>query len=149
MCGPKGRDCIEDNIVNTFNCITTCRGIYADVQWVGNNINEEMKDELPQHLVKTQLEEGRDDDLQKRVAFLERLLEKEIKLVRRDFGKIVKSTLGKGVDERYKEKYKRLISVYRKFKIENVKHFRFNSVANLSTFGEDEFVQSKHLKGQL
>ena len=87
-----------------------------------------------------------DDDLQKR---LERLLEKEIRLVRRDFGKIVKSTLGKGVDERYKEKYKRLISVYRKFKIENVKHFRFNSAANLSTFGEDEFVQSKHLKGQL
>ena len=64
ICGPKGRDCIEDNIVNTFNCITTCRGIYADVQWVGNNINEEMKDELPQRLVKTQLEEGRDDDLQ-------------------------------------------------------------------------------------
>ena len=78
-----------------------------------------------------------DHDLQKRVA----LLEKEIKLVRRDFGKIVKSTLGKRVDEQYKEKYKRLISVYRKFKIENVKHFRFNSAANLSTFGKLYFAK--------
>ena len=30
-CNPKGRDCIEKNSAATFNCSTTCVGIYADV----------------------------------------------------------------------------------------------------------------------
>ena len=33
MCDPKGRDCIERNFAKSFNCSTTCVGIYADVQW--------------------------------------------------------------------------------------------------------------------
>ena len=41
-----------------------------------------------------------------------------------------------------KEKYKMLISEYKKFKTKNMKHFRFNSAANMSTYGE-------YLLGQL
>ena len=34
ICGPEGRQCIQKNSANTFNCSTTCQGIYADVtQW--------------------------------------------------------------------------------------------------------------------
>ena len=44
-CDPKGRDCIERNFAETFNCSTTCVGINADVQWVGKMIDEEVKEE--------------------------------------------------------------------------------------------------------
>ena len=30
-CGPGGRDCIEKNSAETFNCSTTCEGMYADI----------------------------------------------------------------------------------------------------------------------
>ena len=77
------------------------------------------------------------DDLQRRVAFLER----EMMLMKHGFGEKVKSTFGKGVEEQDKKEYKRLITEYRKFKTKNVKHFRFNSAANLSEFGESCFIQ--------
>ena len=32
-CSPKGRDCIENNFAETFDCNVTCKGIYADVHW--------------------------------------------------------------------------------------------------------------------
>ena len=28
-----GRDCIENNFDETFGCIVTCKGIYADIHW--------------------------------------------------------------------------------------------------------------------
>ena len=40
-CGPKGRDCIEKNSAETFNCSMTCKGMYADINWKDG----EMKDE--------------------------------------------------------------------------------------------------------
>ena len=49
-CDPKGRDCIEDNAANTFNCSLSCEGFYADVQWVEDIQNNQedflAKDEL-------------------------------------------------------------------------------------------------------
>ena len=45
ICDAKGRDCIESISAGTFNCSTTCSGIYADVQWVGSDIIEEIKDD--------------------------------------------------------------------------------------------------------
>ena len=32
ICNPKGRDCIESNATQDFNCIDTCKGLHADVQ---------------------------------------------------------------------------------------------------------------------
>ena len=136
ICNPEGRDCIERNSAETFNCSTTCSGIYADVQWVGSDIEEEIKDETDEL---GDLKAKVSNDLEKRVALLERLLEKEITMKRRDVGDIVKNTLGKGVEEQDKMKYKMLISEYRKLKTKNVKHFKFNSAANLNTFGKYHF----------
>ena len=31
-CGPAGRDCIEKNSAETFDCSVNCKGFYADVQ---------------------------------------------------------------------------------------------------------------------
>ena len=35
----KGRDCIEKNFGYTFYYNTTCEGIYADVQFIGNRMD--------------------------------------------------------------------------------------------------------------
>ena len=59
----------ENASKTTFNCSTTCTGIYADVQWVGSDIEEEIKDDSEKL---GDLEENNVDDLQRRVAFLER-----------------------------------------------------------------------------
>ena len=32
-CSPAGRDCIEKNSAETFNCSISCEGIYADIHW--------------------------------------------------------------------------------------------------------------------
>ena len=125
ICDAKDRDCIEDNSAKTFNCNTTCVGIYADVQWIGQNIEQEFEEEKAHQTLTAEGEIG--DSLLKRVLHLER----EIKLC-----------TGQRGDELDKEKYKMLISEYRKFKTKNVKNFRFNSAAGLSTFG-------KSLLGQL
>ena len=42
ICGPKGRDCIERYSTKSFNCITNCEGIYADVQWIEKKTEEEI-----------------------------------------------------------------------------------------------------------
>ena len=95
ICGPKGRDCIERNSTKSFNCCTTCEGIYADVQWVEKKTEEETEEEA----VETEsggivLEELK--KLRKRVADLER------------------NRKGEEMD---KEKYEMLIAEYRKFKL--------------------------------
>ena len=127
ICGPKGRDCIERNSTRSFNCSTTCEGIYADVQWVGKKIEEEMEDEEAEEDLETEFK-GKDDEklnkLLKRLAGLEREM------------KLMKSSGQEKGEELDKEKYKMLIAEYRKFKRENVKHFRLNSAENSSSFGK-------------
>ena len=51
--------------------------------------------------------------------------------------KLMKSSGQEKGEELDKKKYKMLISEYRKFKRENVKHFRFNSAAQSSSFGKN------------
>ena len=133
ICDARGRDCIEKNSSKTFECNTTCTGIYADVEWVGKNIEEEFKNDD----IQTNLEGKIDSDLMKILL----LLETKMKLMKKNIGEVMKIATGKRGDELDKEKYKMLVSEYRKFKTKNVKHFKFSSVANLTMFGEDEFVQ--------
>ena len=73
-CSPTGRDCIEKNSIESFNCSVTCEGIYADVQMRQMKESDERKGE-----------------------------------------------------ELDKQKYIELISEYKKFKRNGVRHFRFNS----------------------
>ena len=133
ICDVKGRDCIEKNSSKTFECNTTCTGIYADVEWVGKNIEEEFEDDD----ILTNLEGKIDVDLMKILL----LLKTEMKLMKNDIGEVMKIATGKRGNELDKEKYKMLVSEYRKFKTKNVKHFKFSSAANLTMFGEDEFVR--------
>ena len=134
ICDAKGRDCIEDNSAKTFDCNTTCVGIYADVQWIRHqNIEQEFGQEKTDKTLTAEGEIG--DSLLKRVLHLER----EMNIVRNEKMKLSTEQRGGELD---KEKYKMLISEYRKFKTKYVKNFRFNSAADLSTFG-------KSLLGQL
>ena len=129
ICDAKGRDCIEKNSSKTFECNTTCTGIYADVEWVGKNIGEEIKDDD----IQTNLEGKIDSDLMKILL----LLETKMKLMKNDIGEVMKIATGKRGGELDKEKYKMLVSEYRKFKTKNVKHFKFSSAANSSMFGKE------------
>ena len=128
ICDAKGRDCIEKNSSKTFECNTTCTGIYADVEWVGKNIEEDFEDDD----IENNLEGKIDVDLMKILL----LLETKMKLMKNDIDEVMKIATGKRGDELDKEKYNMLVSEYRKFKTKNVKHFRFNAAANLSEFGE-------------
>ena len=124
VCNPRGRDCIEKNSAKTFNCSTTCVGIYADVQWVGNIIEEKTDEDS-----KEDIGSDRDDVLEKmqrRLAELERKMEKVFE----------EGAIGQKGEEMDKEKYKSLVAEYRKLKSKNVKHFRFSSVRTSSAFGE-------------
>ena len=136
ICDPMGRNCIETNSAETFNCSTSCTGIYADVQWVGSDIEEELKDDTDEL---GDLKGKVGDDM--RFA----LIEREMKLMRKDFGEIVKSTFGKGVEEQDRKKYRRLISEYRMFKTRSVKHFRFNNGSDFSAYGRLQFINDKNL----
>ena len=71
------------------------------------------------------------DDLHKRIAALERRLER------------MEGKIGKKGEEMDKDKYKTIISEYRKFKTKNVRHFRFSSAAVMTDFSKSMFDQFK------
>ena len=119
----------------TFDCNTTCVGIYADVQWLGRSIEEESMDEKPDDTMIADFAGKIDEDLLKILLHLK----KELKSDKREVMKIATGQKGDEVD---KAKYEMLISEYKKFKTMNVKHIRFNPAANMSTYGE-------YLLGQL
>ena len=122
VCDAKGRDCIEKNSSKTFNCDTTCVGVYADVQWIGKNIEEDFYNERADEV---DFGGKIDDDLLK-----------ILRLMKDDIKDVMKIATGKRGEELDRKKYKILISEYRKFKTRNVKYYRFNSKATLSTFGK-------------
>ena len=123
ICGPKGRDCIERNSTKSFNCSTTCEGIYADVQWIGKGIEEGMKDKTTKPEFKGKVDEETNE-------LLKRLIDLENEM------SVMKDTIGERGEELEKEKYKMLIAEYRRFKTKNVKHYRFNSAAHSIAFGK-------------
>ena len=141
-CDPKGRDCIERISSETFHCNTTCAGIYADVEWVKKDIEKEKSEEKTEETMKADLERRIEGDLKE--IFL--LLKNEMKLMKNemknDIGEVMKIATGQRGEELDKEKYKMLISEYKKFKTKYVRHFMFSSAANMSSYGE-------YLLGQL
>ena len=127
ICDSKGRDCIEKYSSETFNCSTTCVGIYADV-WIEKNIDEETADENSATYIEDDMRANSTGDVldgvQRRLGELERKMERMEKVV------------GQKEEELDKEKFKLLIAEYKKFKSKNIKHFRFSSSATSSAFGE-------------
>ena len=121
MCGLKGRDCIEKNSGKTYNCSTTCVGIYSDVEWRRMLLEEET---VASETENTNQKASELDMIRKELADLQVEVNK------------LKSN-GQGKEEEVdKEKFKMMIAEYRKFKAKNVKHFRLNVRANSSSFGE-------------
>ena len=119
MCGLEGRDCIEKNSVKTYNCSTTCVGIYSDVEWRKMLLEEET--------VATETE-----NINQGVSELA-MIRKELADLHAEVNKLKSN--GQGKEE---EKFKMMIAEYRKFKAKNVKHFRLNVRANSSSFGESD-----------
>ena len=141
-CDPEGRDCIDRNSSNTFNCSTTCEGIYANVQWDGRKI-EELKEKKREEMIfkynsvgEVSAEAGmllrRLSHLEQKVEFLEGALDEK--------GEELDKEKGEELD---KEKYQLLILEYRKFKANNVKHFRLDSTANSSSFSKSQLFFTK------
>ena len=143
ICDARGRDCIEESSSKTFDCKTTCVGIYADVEWVKKDIEMVKREENSQETMKVDLKGNIDDDLMKIYYLLKnemKLMRDDMKLMKNemknDIGEVTKIATGQRGEELDKNKYKLLISEYKKFKSKNMRHFVFNSAANMSTFGK-------------
>ena len=115
-CNPEGRSCIEKNFAGTFDCNMTCDGIFADVQWVDEQMEEAEEHEQVEVKFKNIDEE----------EFFAKLMKRMQRM---------KGTSDKKGEELDKAKFQKMISEYRKFKMNSVKHLRFNSVANTAKFG--------------
>ena len=134
-CGPVGRDCIEKKSTQTFNCSVTCEGVYADVHWITDIIKEEVEDKLVEEEVEVKLLPGEvGDELKKMQKQLS-----DMKLMHKSLRKEMEASFGKRGEELDREKYMKLLAEYKTFKKNNVRHFRFNSEANSSGFGECPF----------
>ena len=65
-CSPNGRDCVERNSALSFNCNTTCEGIYAGVEWEEEFFISEEENELGEEdMAMTELYERMKEDLKK------------------------------------------------------------------------------------
>ena len=122
ICNPKGRDCIEKNSAETFDCSTNCVGIYVDVQKdVRKNFGKEMRGFLDSSEPK--LNRQFDNDLQSRFVALEERME-------------LMENVMRGGAEIDKEKYQKLIVEHQKFKTKNVKQ----NIATSAAFAPIENV---------
>ena len=101
---------------------------------MGKSIEEDFEDDD----IETNLEGKVDPDLLKVLILFKTEIMRHVK---NDVQEVMKITTGQRGKELDKEKYKRLVSEYRKFKTKSVKHFKFSSVANSCMFGEAEFVE--------
>ena len=132
-CNSRGRDCIEINSALTFNCSVTCEGVYSDVQWVDEPMEEEMEDgwkgEEAEMSFKGHIEEEALTQIYQR-------LNKKMLLMYADLEQKIRKRNEKKGKELDKEKFKKLITEYKHFKMKNVKHFRFNANATSSSFGK-------------
>ena len=120
-CNPRGRSCIEMNFARTFDCNMTCEGVFADVQWV----NEQMEESEEQEQVEVKFNNVAEEE------FYAKIMDEVNKKMQH-----MKGTNEKRGEELDKAKFQKMISEYKKFKINSVKHLRFNSAANSGKFGQ-------------
>ena len=61
ICGPTGRDCIEEAIGHDYNCSVNCEGIYADINWfTSTGVEETKKEEEEWMMLNGKMEKGRE-----------------------------------------------------------------------------------------
>ena len=119
-CNPEGRSCIEKNFDRTFDCNVTCEGVFADVQWV----DEQMEEPKEQEEVEVKFKNIDEEEFAKLVNEVEKRMQR------------MKGTSDKKGEELDKVKFLTMISEYKKFKMNSVKHLKFNSAANSTKFGQ-------------
>ena len=126
-CDPKGRDCIEDNAANTFNCSLSCEGFYADVQWV-----EDIQNNQEEFLA--------EDELDIRTTSMSQVIREELirtrlkyKALNREI-QMMKESISKRGNELDSQLYEKLISEYKQFKKNQVQHFRFDATARFAGY---------------
>ena len=124
-CDSKGRDCIKRKSAQTFNCNTTCQGIYADVQWSDEWIEEEV---LKKDVGVRSRDAGEkcNDERFKEMKMMYDELKNKMELM--------KGMIGCKGNKMEKEKYLEIISEY-KIKKQIVQHFKITFAANLTAFG--------------
>ena len=132
-CDPKGRDCIEKNSAATFNCSTTCVGIYADVIPKSRRIEGAIADVIPDHGAEIKDRDEVLDRIHRRLAELERKMSTDEGGLQKV---VAEEAIGKKGHELDREKYKMLVAEYRKFKSTSIQHFRFSSTETSVPFGK-------------
>ena len=112
-CDPKGRDCIEKNFADTFDCNATCVGVYADVHWVGREIELGLKEEKVDKIEKANFEGKIQDDLLERFLLLDeemKHMKEELKKVKKGLNHKIKIATGQRGKELDRKKYRLLVS---------------------------------------
>ena len=102
-------------------------------------MNDDYTKEKNHDTEKADLEGKIHNNLLQRFLLLEnemRLVKEEMELIKNGFGQVIRIATGQRGEELDEHKYKMLISEYKKFKTKHVKHYRFNSAADLRTFGK-------------
>ena len=132
-CDAKGRDCIENNSAETFNCSTTCVGIYADVIPKSRRIEGAIADVLPDLGAEIKDRDEVLDRMHRRLAQLERKMSTDEGGLQKV---VAEEAIGKKGHELDREKYKLLVAEYRKFKSTSIQHFRFSSTETSDSFGK-------------
>ena len=135
MCTPKGRDCFEKNSSHIFNCRVTCEGVHADVEWKDKPLQEEVEEKLAERGTEMEFGENIDEDVQDELKRLhKKLMQKYTDLEEKM--KFMKGNKDKMGEEMDMEKFKTLLSEYKEFKMENVRHFKFDLNSAASMFGK-------------
>ena len=124
-CSPEGRECIENNFTSSFNCSVACEGMYADVQWV-ENVGEEMEEKVE---VDVEKEFGA-----WHATFYDKKAKDMARLVYRNLKREIEMISKTGDDKLDRQKFKMLISEYKKFK-SDVIQFQYDSAASSTTYG--------------
>ena len=94
-------------------------------------MEEGLEDELAEEEVEKKFKGKHDKEMYNSIAEMKLML----KNLRKEMNE-KKGSIGKRGKEMDKEKYLRLISEYKRFKMNNVQHLRFNSAANSTNFGK-------------
>ena len=118
----------------SFNCKTTCKGVYAGVEWNNEIVNSEGDDGLG---VENKVEPESYKDMYER---MKEDFKKEMRLM--------KGSTDQKEEALDKKKYMRLVSEYKKFKRNASRNFRFKSDANLTSFGEFQSKAIPYMKLQ-
>ena len=108
--------------------------------WEKEDVEKVLEGKMEYNLVDIQQLKTTLRSIDKNMMLMYDAIERKTNLIFENKMKLMKNNNDKKGEELDKEKFKRLISEYRKFKMKNVKHFRFNENATSNMFGKFSFL---------